>query len=315
MSGAYLGRRADKAQSLPIFQRILDRAPPPSESRAMDSAETAAAAPAAPPARKRGGMGELARFLLLLFVFALIFRSFLLAPFMIPSGSMLPKMMIGDYLFVAKWPYGYSRYSLPFGLIDFDGRVPAGNPERGDVIVFRHPGGGEDDLVKRLIGLPGDRIQMIGGIVHLNGKPLPKVRIADYLMPITPNSPCRYVEQESARTVTDEKGQRFCSYPRFRETLPGGRSYEVLDQLEDGPADNTEVYTVPAGNYFMMGDNRDDSEDSRFPREVGGVGYLPADYLIGRALIDFFSTDGSAVWAKPWTWFSAARWERIGETF
>ena len=281
----------------------------------MESTETAAAAPTAPPVKKRSGLGETTRFMLLLFVFALVFRSFILAPFMIPSGSMLPKMMIGDYLFVAKWSYGYSRYSLPFGLVDFDGRILAGNPKRGDVVVFRHPAGGDDDLVKRLIGLPGDRIQMIGGVIHLNGKPVPKVRIADYLMPITPNSPCRYVDQALARTVTDEKGARFCSYPRFRETLPGGRSYEVLDQIVDGPADNTEAYRVPAGHYFMMGDNRDDSEDSRFDQAAGGVGYLPFDYMIGPALINFFSTDGSASLVKPWTWFSAARWDRIGDTF
>jgi signal peptidase I len=115
--------------------------------------------------------------------------------------------------------------------------------------------------------------------------------------------------------VTDEAGRRFCSYPRFRETLPGGRSYYVIDQLDGGPADDTDVFTVPAGHYFMMGDNRDDSEDSRFPREAGGVGFLPSDYIIGRALITFFSTDGTAEWVKPWTWFSAARRERVGETF
>jgi signal peptidase I len=279
----------------------------------MESSETAAAPPASP--RKEGGsLKELTRFLLLLFLFALILRSFIVAPFMIPSGSMLPRMMIGDYLFVAKWPYGYSRFSMPFGLGPSGGRILGSSPERGDVVVFRYPDGGDDDYVKRLIGLPGDRIQMLGGILHLNGKPVPKVRIADYLMPITPNSPCRYVDQELARVV-QHQGRRFCAYSRFRETLPGGRSYDILDQLEGGPGDDTLVYTVPAGHYFMMGDNRDDSEDSRFSREVGGVGYLPDDHLIGRALINFFSTDGSAEWTKPGSWFSAARSERIGETF
>jgi signal peptidase I len=281
----------------------------------MDSTDIAAAAPASKPRKQRSGLGETTRFLLLLFVFALVLRSFIVAPFMIPSGSMLPRMMIGDYLFVAKWPYGYSRYSMPFGIASFEGRIFGGQPERGDVVVFRYPGGGGDDYVKRLIGLPGDRIQMRDGILHLNGKAVPKVRIADYLMPITPNSPCRYVQPELAREIRTGTGERFCSYARFRETLPGGRSYNVLDQIEDGPADNSNVYTVPAGHYFMMGDNRDDSEDSRFSRHTGGVGYLPADYIIGRALITFFSTDGTAEWLKPWTWFSAARWERVGETF
>ncbi len=261
-----------------------------------------------------GGLGETTRFLLGLFVFALILRSFIIAPFSIPSGSMLPRLMIGDYLFVAKWPYGFSRFSFPFGLVGFEGRIWGGPAEHGDVVVFRYPDG-KDDYVKRVIGVPGDRVQMRRGALHLNGKAVPRVRVADYLMPITPNSPCRYVYAEAARTVSDGQGQRFCAYARFRETLPGGASYHVIDQIDDGPADATPLFTVPAGHYFVMGDNRDDSEDSRFSRQVGGVGFLPQDHLIGRALITFFSTDGSAEWLKPWTWFSAARWDRIGETF
>ncbi len=264
---------------------------------------------------KKGGLGETTRFLLLLFLFALLLRSFIVAPFSIPSGSMLPRMMIGDYLFVAKWPYGYSRFSMPFGLFKFEGRLFENTAERGDVAVFRYPAGGNEDIVKRVIGLPGDRLQMKGGTLHLNGKPVPRIRVADYLMPLSPNSPCRYVVPERARVVKDEIGRRFCAFARYRETLPGGRSYYVLDQVEDGPADDGPVFIVPAGHYFMMGDNRDDSLDSRFPRQMEGIGYLPADHLIGRALITFFSTDGSAEWLKPWTWFTAARWERIGETF
>ena len=281
----------------------------------MDESEAVATTPpaAAPPAKK-GGLGETTRFLLMLFLFALILRSFIVAPFSIPSGSMLPRMMIGDFLFVAKWPYGYSRFSMPFGLASFEGRIFASPAQRGDVAVFRYPGGGSDDWVKRIIGLPGDTVQMRGGALWLNGKPVQRVRVADYLMPISPNSPCRYVDPEAARVVQGPGGERFCAFTRYRETLPGGRSYFVLDQVE-GIADETEIFTVPAGHYFAMGDNRDDSEDSRFPRAVGGVAFLPDDYLIGRALITFFSTDGSAEWPKPWTWFSAARWERVGETF
>ena len=264
---------------------------------------------------KKGGFGETTRFLLLLFLLALLLRSFIVAPFSIPSGSMLPRMMIGDYLFVSKWPYGFSRHSIPFGLLSFEGRLFENAPARGDVAVFRDPAGGNEDIVKRVIGLPGDRIQMRAGTLHLNGKTVPKVRIADYLMPVTANSPCRYVVAERARVVTDDEGNRFCAYARHRETLPGGRSYDVLDQMPDGPADETPVFTVPERHYFMMGDNRDDSLDSRFPPAAGGVGFVPADNLIGRALITFFSTDGSAEWLKPWTWLSAARLERIGETF
>jgi signal peptidase I len=279
----------------------------------MDHAERIEERPdASPAAKKKSGVADTTRFLIFLFLFTLLLRTFIIAPFVIPSRSMLPRMMIGDFLFVAKWPYGFSRYSLPFGIGSFDGRILAGEPERGDVVVFRYPGK-DEDYVKRLIGLPGDRIRMRAGQLFLNGKQVPKVRIADYLMPITPNSPCRYVDPSRARVIEDGGG-RFCAYSRFRETLPGGRSYEVLDEVPDGPGDDTGLYVVPAGHYFMMGDNRDDSADSRFPRDEG-VGFLPADHLVGRALITFFSTDGSAEWIKPWTWFSAARWDRIGGTF
>jgi signal peptidase I len=266
---------------------------------------------AKPGKKKKGGLAETTRFLLLFFLFAILLRTFVVAPFMIPSGSMMPELRIGDYLFVAKWPYGYSRYSFPFGLASFEGRFWADDPKRGDVVVFRYPGE-DEDWVKRLIGLPGDRVQMRGGQLFLNGKAIPKVRIADWLMPVTANSPCRYGGRVRAPAV--DRGERYCRYPRFRETLPEGRSYEVIDQVE-GPADDTPVYTVPAGHYFMMGDNRDDSADSRFGVEENGVGLLPADYVVGRAMIAFFSTDGSAEWLKPWTWFSAARWERVGRTF
>jgi signal peptidase I len=264
--------------------------------------------------RAKGGLAETTRFLMIVFVSAILLRSFVVAPFVIPSGSMLPRMMIGDYLFVAKWSYGFSRYSMPFGLGSFQGRYFGGRPDRGDVAVFREPNGSEDDYVKRVIGLPGDRVQMRDGTLYLNGKAVPKIRVADYLMPLTPNSPCRTVDPEAERIVRDDDGRRYCAYPRFRETLPGGRSYYVLDQL-DGIADDTAVFQVPPRHYFLMGDNRDDSMDSRFSKDAEGVGFLPEDYLIGEALITFFSTDGSADWLKPWTWFSAARWERIGETF
>ena len=264
--------------------------------------------------RRKESLAETMRFLLLLFIGALLLRSFVVAPFVIPSGSMLPKMMIGDFLFVSKWSYGFSRYSMPFGIGSFEGRIFGSQPERGEVVVFRYPGGGDDDYVKRVIGLPGDQIQIDDGNVLLNGEPIRRVRVADYLMPITRNSPCRTVVPEAARVVTDRAGARFCAYERYRETLPNGRSYYVLDQF-DGPADDTPVFVVPEGHYFVMGDNRDDSEDSRFSMEAGGVGYLPHDHLIGKALITFFSTDGGAELLKPWTWFTAARWDRIGSTY
>jgi signal peptidase I len=270
-------------------------------------------APHGKPGERTGGFGDTARFLIILFVLALLLRSLIAAPFSIPSGSMLPRMMIGDYLFVAKWPYGYSRYSFPFAIVPIEGRILGGTPARGDVIVFRYPDGSDKDYVKRLIGLPGDLVQMKAGTLFLNGDPVPKVRIADYLMPVSPNSPCRTSPLSNAKRAT-VSGRQVCRIPRFRETLPGGRSYEVLDV---GPSrgDDTGVYVVPEGHVFMMGDNRDDSEDSRFPVSEGGVGFLAEDRLIGRALVTFFSTDGSAEWLKPWTWLSAARWDRMGGTY
>jgi signal peptidase I len=264
-----------------------------------------------PPEKKKEGLWETVRFVLTVVLIAVVIRTFFIAPFSIPSGSMVPRLLIGDYLFVSKWPYGYSRYSFPFGVANFDGRVWGGVPERGDVVVFRYPGANED-WVKRVVGLPGDTVEIRAGEVILNGRPLQRSRIGDYLMPVSPNSECRKVGPES-RDVTDAAGAPACAYPRYRETLPGGRSYDILDQGE-GPNDYRAPVVVPAGHLFVMGDNRDDSEDGRVPLERGGVGMLPIDNVLGRVLITFWSTDGSSSYWKPWTWFSAARWDRIGNT-
>jgi len=267
------------------------------------------------------------RFLLVLFLVTLFVRSCVVAPFSIPSGSMLPNLMIGDYLFVSKWPYGYSRYSFPFGIAQFEGRFAESLPDRGDIAVFRYPGPRNEDFVKRVIGLPGDTVQLRGGHLILNGQPVGRERIADFIVPVTENSPCRPLGGE-ARAITMEDGAAACAYPRYRETLPGGRAYEIIDQIEATPdrcaahpgvdpcfADNFGPITVPQGHVFVMGDNRDDSLDGRFPVSRNGVGLLPVDHLQGRALISFFSTDGSAEWLLPWTWFTAARWDRIGMTY
>ena len=251
-------------------------------------------------------------FLAKLAVFVFILRSFIMAPFSIPSESMLPRLLIGDYLIVSKWSYGYSRYSLPFGLPLFEGRVFETMPERGDVVVFKAPPGNNVDYIKRVIGLPGDMIQMRQGQLFINDKPVPKVRVADMVEPQTPYMQC--FTPDFAKLAKD--GTPVCSYPRYRETLPNGRSYYVLDLVPDGPADSTEIYTVPEGHLFMMGDNRDNSLDSRFPaQEGGGIGIVPVENLVGRAMVSAFSTDGSANWFLPWTWVTAARWHRIGEAF
>ena len=275
----------------------------------------AATAPAAEPEpeEKQESWASLARFLFLLFLGALLLRALIVAPFSIPSESMLPRLLIGDYLFVSKWSYGYSRYSFPFGILNFDGRIWAGLPARGDVVVFRYPGSRDDDLVKRVIGLPGDTIELRQGIVVLNGQPLPRERIEDYALSVSPNSPCRGVAAGAVREVPGEDGATVCLYPRFRETLPDGSTYEVLDQVVNGEGDTFDPVTVPVGHVFVMGDNRDDSLDSRFEVERG-VGMLPVDHIIGRVLITVWSTDGSSSWVKPWTWFTAARWDRIGQT-
>jgi signal peptidase I len=246
---------------------------------------------------------------------ALFVRSFAYEPFNIPSESMLPRLRVGDYLFVSKWPYGYSRYSLPLGLPLFDGRLLGGAPERGEIVVFKTPADNRTDFIKRVIGLPGDVVQMKGGVLHINGAPVRRERIADLVAPVTPNSDCPGGFGRPSFRTTAADGRLFCRYPRYRETLPGGTSYNVIDQVQGSTGDDTGVYVVPQGHYFMMGDNRDDSADSRYAVSQDGIGFVPYENLVGRASLMFFSTDGSAELLKPWTWFSAIRWERLGKTF
>lgn len=260
---------------------------------------------------KRSETSETFHFLLKLALVVLILRSFIFAPFSIPSESMLPRLLIGDYLFVSKWNYGYSRWSLPAGIPLIPGRIFGSTPTRGDVVVFRAPEVLDHDVIKRVIGLPGETVQMRQGTVYLNGKAIPKLRIADFTIPLTENF---NAEKCGAPYVDVVANVQICRYPRFRETLPGGRSYEVLDQAELPDRDDTGLYTIPAGHIFVMGDNRDDSGDSRFPAPQG-MGYVPLENVEGKAVVNFFSTDGNAEWLKPWTWVSAARWSRIGEGF
>jgi len=191
---------------------------------------------------------------------ALVVRVVAFQPFNIPSSSMYPTLLIGDYLFVSKYSYGYSRYSFPFGLIPFEGRIWESPVERGDVAVFRNPTNLSEDYIKRIVGLPGDRIQMKAGILNINGEPVKRQRIEDYEI-----RPGRFV-------------------PQYLETLPNGRVHRIIEDHGDtGPNDNTREFIVPPEHYFAMGDNRDNSQDSRF------IGFIPAENFIGRAEILFFS--------------------------
>ncbi len=231
-------------------------------------------------AKKSGGLGETFNVIVQALVLALVIRTFLFQPFSIPSGSMRPTLLEGDYLFVTKWSYGYSRYSLPFSPNIFSGRVldgVFGLPERGDVAVFKFPPNPSLDYIKRVIGLPGDRIQMKDGQLFINGEAVPREKVGQITNPdIT----------EVDRPVDV-----------YRETLPNGVSYDTLDLTPNGIGDDTREYIVPEGHYFMMGDNRDNSTDSRF-----SVGYVPAENLVGKANIIFFSIADGASPLEIWKW-------------
>jgi signal peptidase I len=233
-------------------------------------------------------MKDIVKVVIQALVLAFFVRVFLFQPFNIPSGSMIPTLLVGDYLFVSKYTYGYSRYSLPFGPNVFSGRVWAAEPKRGDVVVFKLPRDNETDYIKRVIGLPGDEIQMLHGVLNINGEPIKKEKIEDV-------------------TLEDPSGRKR-TVARYRETLPNGVSYPVLDLIQEGIGDNTEIYKVPENHFFMMGDNRDNSTDSRFLSEVG---YVPFENLVGRAEIIFFSIREDSSFWEVWRWPGSVRWSRM----
>lgn len=253
------------------------------------------------------GWGSFAFFLLKLVVFVFLFRTLVFSPFSIPSESMLPRLWNGDYLLAAKWSYGFSANSLPFETGLPQGRIFASEPERGDLVIFKHPID-NTDYIKRVIGLPGDTVAILGGQILLNGELVPRRAIGEFEIPVSQNTACAWGGKE----IVSANGNAFCQYRQFEETLPSDRTIPVLDfGLTLG--DTFRPASIPEGHMFVMGDNRDNSRDSRFEAMSGdAVGIVSQENLVGEASIIMWSTDGSAEWLKPWTWFSAARWSRIG---
>jgi len=270
-----------------IDEPVVVHPEPVAEPAAVETAPAAAEAKKQPEGES---WVETIKTVVYALLIALVIRTFFFQLFNIPSGSMINTLLVGDYLFVEKYAYGYSHYSFPFGIAPFSGRVFGSDPARGDVVVFKMPNKNSDqyevDFIKRVVGLPGDRIQVMNGQLYINNKAVPKEYAGRY-------------------DYTDEAGMTRHTL-RYKETLPEGRTYFVLDQTPEGPFDNTDVYTVPAGHYFMMGDNRDDSNDSR-----ADVGYVPAENLVGKAELIFYSYDGTTPFWQFWNWPWEIRYDRL----
>jgi signal peptidase I len=248
-------------------------------------------APGEPPAAGRrppAGTVETLRTFLYAVAIAFGVRTFAFEPFNIPSGSMIPTLLVGDYLFVSKYSYGYSRYTFGIDLPLFEGRLLFTAPARGDVAVFKLPRDNKTDYIKRIIGLPGDRIQMIGGVLHINGEAVKLQRIED--------------------VVTTNHGGRQVRIHQYLETLPGGKVHRIYKETANGPLDNTPVYVVPPNHYFAMGDNRDNSLDSRVP---SAVGFVPVENLVGRAERLFFSLEEGTHFWEIWRWPLDIRFSRL----
>ena len=245
--------------------------------------------------RSSGGLLETIKTVIYAVLIAVVVRTVAYEPFNIPSGSMVPTLLVGDYLFVSKFSYGYSRYSLPFGLPLFSGRIYlpfSERPQRGDVAVFKLPTDPSVDYIKRIVGLPGDRVQMRHGQLYINDQLVPRRADGEYLY---------------------EEGSSVVVLKQYLEALPRAPGkppldHRIIEVSNDGPLDNTPVYLVPEGHYFAMGDNRDNSQDSRV---LSAVGYVPAENLVGKAQFIFFSTDGSARWWEIWKWPFAIRYRRL----
>ncbi len=283
-------------------------------SQMTEPAQTGTGVPTNTAPATEGGIGELLKVIAQALGIALVVQTFLFQPFVIPSGSMIPTLLVGDYIFISKYSYGYSEYSIPFlpqiykfvASYSFDmlnyttpfdphffkGRFFAAMPKRGDVIVFKFPGDNATDYIKRLIGLPGDTVQMINGRLTINNVTVPRTPIASF-------------------TTTDAYGN-VKPVPTYRETLPGGVNHvEIQLNGDTGMYANTQAFHVPANEYFMMGDNRDNSSDSRVPPSEDGVGFVPFDNLEGRAQIIWFSIRPQDSFFQFWKWPHSIRWSRL----
>ena len=266
---------------------------------------------------------------------AIIFRSFLLEPFNIPSGSMIPTLHVGDHIFVEKWAYGYSRYSFPFGSWKlWNGRFWATEPEIGDVIVFRNPINESQDYVKRLIGKPGDTIQMINGRLHINGTEVVRKDPRPYVIATLPKSMRSvgyykdnmsikgnkiWIENEPApfKYTIEYKPDNFCRMyngacgvfmgTEYTEILPNGIEHSIVEMTDDAHFDNTTAFTVPENHFFFMGDNRDNSADSR-----AEIGFVPRDNILGRVWFTWYSHNYYAPMLSVWSWNNKMRWDRFG---
>jgi signal peptidase I len=242
--------------------------------------------------KKPGGWVESLKTVVYAGLIAIGIRTVAFEPFNIPSGSMIPTLLVGDYLFVSKYAYGYSKHSMPFSPDLFEGRIFGALPARGDVAVFKYPRDNSTDYIKRIIGLPGDRVQVRGGRLYVNQQEVPRESLGLYT-----------VEGDGPRITVR----------RYRESLPASpsapaRQHEILEASDDQPYDNTAEFLVPANHVFAMGDNRDNSLDSR---AMNAVGFVPVENLVGRAEMIFFSVDGSSSWWEVWSWPFAIRWNRL----
>jgi signal peptidase I len=271
------------------LHRFLDKEQAPRFMPDITEGQTMAEQP-----KKPNEIIETVKTLVIAGLIAVGIHSFLVAPFWIPSGSMVPSLLVGDYLFINKFAYGYSRFSVPFAPDLFSGRIGGHAPRRGDVVVFVSPSGSGEILIKRLIGLPGDTVQITQGQLFINGTQVPRV------------SEGQYVDDSDGGPVVGQ---------RYAETLPGGKVHDIL-KLSDAPEDyggvdanNTPVYTVPPGEYFFLGDNRDNSEDSRFLD--GPVGFVPGENLLGPAIFVLGSMDLRNPWWEVWMWPVELRWNRF----